>query len=97
MIYGPPAHHIASPADLNESNARIYNLFVNSSRTAELPPNGLYLYVDVRVSVFPFYLPSSLLSFVYLPRLKLHLFVKSSTTGYRNRPPPRRHRPRSLK
>lgn len=50
MIYGPPAHHIPSPADLNESNARIYNLFINSSRNAELPPDGLYLYVDVRVS-----------------------------------------------
>ena len=52
MIYGPPAHHIPSPADLNESNARIYNLFINSSRKAELPPNGLYLYVDVRVRDF---------------------------------------------
>ena len=55
MVYGPPHHHVSSPTDLNESNARIYNLFINSSRDAEMPPNGLYLYVDVRVSPPFFY------------------------------------------
>lgn len=50
MIYGPLAHSVASPKDLNQSNARIYDSFINSSRNADLPPNALYLYVDVRVS-----------------------------------------------
>ena len=49
MIYGPLAHSITSIKDLNESNKRIYDLFINSKSDAELPPNGLYLYVDVRV------------------------------------------------
>ena len=54
MIYGPLAHSIASIQDLNQSNKRIYDLFINSKHDAELPPNGLYLYVDVRVrSPFP--------------------------------------------
>lgn len=48
MIYGPLAHSIASIKDLNESNKRIYDLFMNSNPDADLPPNGLYLYVDVR-------------------------------------------------
>ncbi len=48
MIYGPLAHTIKSTADLNESSARIYNLFINSKADAPLPPEGLYLYADPR-------------------------------------------------
>ena len=48
MIYGPLRHTISNVKDLNESNARIYNLFVNSSKNAELPPNGVHMFVDVR-------------------------------------------------
>ena len=51
MIYGPLAHSVATPKGLNQSNARIYDSFINSSRNADLPPNALYLYVDVRVSI----------------------------------------------
>ena len=50
MVYGPLQHSLKSLKDLNESNARIYNLFMNSKEDAELPPNGLYLYTDPRVS-----------------------------------------------
>jgi hypothetical protein len=53
MVYGPLRHTIKSPKDLNESNARIYNLFINSSSTADLPPNGMPVYTDVRVSPIP--------------------------------------------
>jgi hypothetical protein len=48
MIYGPLRHSISSVSQLNESNARIYNLFINSKEDAELPPNGLHVYTDVR-------------------------------------------------
>ena len=48
MIYGPLRHSITSVKQLNESNARIYNLFVNSSKEAPLPPNGMPVYTDVR-------------------------------------------------
>lgn len=48
MIYGPLAHTVFRVKDLNESSARIYNLFINSSRSAPLPPNALYIYADVR-------------------------------------------------
>lgn len=47
-IYGPLRHTVNNPSELNESSARIYNLFINSSASAELPPNALHLYVDVR-------------------------------------------------
>jgi hypothetical protein len=50
MVYGPLRHSITSVKDLNESNARIYNLFINSKKDAELPPNGMPVYTDVRVS-----------------------------------------------
>lgn len=50
MVYGPIRHSVESTKELNQSNSRIYNLFVNSKRDAELPPNGLHAYVDVRVS-----------------------------------------------
>ncbi len=48
MIYGPLSHTIASTEDLNQSNNRIYQGFVKSSKDDELPPNGLYLFVNVR-------------------------------------------------
>ncbi|KAI9646647.1 hypothetical protein NHQ30_004644 [Ciborinia camelliae] len=48
MVYGPLRHTIQSTLDLNQSNSRIYNGFVNSSKDAELPPNGLHTFTDVR-------------------------------------------------
>ncbi|PQE08470.1 hypothetical protein CJF30_00005331 [Rutstroemia sp. NJR-2017a BBW] len=48
MVYGPLRHAIKTTHDLNQSNARIYSGFVNSSKDAELPPNGLHVYTDVR-------------------------------------------------
>lgn len=51
MIYGPTNHAVLKISDLNESNARIYNLFVNSKAEAALPPDALYYYVDPRVSL----------------------------------------------
>ena len=50
MVYGPLAHTIHRVDQLNESNGRIYKQYVNSSKDAPLPPNGLHAYVDVRVS-----------------------------------------------
>ena len=52
MVYGPIRHSINSVKHLNESNSRIYNLFINSSKDAPLPPNGLHVYADVRVRLF---------------------------------------------
>ena len=51
MIYGPLQHTVRKIDDLNESNARIYNLFINSEKDAPLPPEAVYFYVDPRVSV----------------------------------------------
>lgn len=51
MIYGPLAHTVKDTNHLNESTARLYNLFINSKKDAELPPNGLYIYADARVSI----------------------------------------------
>ena len=48
MIYGPLRHSISNVNQLNESNGRIYNLFINSSKDAALPPNGMPVYTDVR-------------------------------------------------
>ena len=50
MIYGPLAHTVSEPAQLNESTARIYDLFVHTTKDAAMPPDALYLYSDVRVS-----------------------------------------------
>lgn len=33
---------------MNKSNSRIYNLLINASRKANLPPNGMHVYTDVR-------------------------------------------------
>jgi len=41
MVYGPLRHSIRAD-NLNESTARIYKLFINSSRDAELPPSKLF-------------------------------------------------------
>ncbi|KAF7874797.1 hypothetical protein EAF04_001971 [Stromatinia cepivora] len=48
MVYGPLRHTIPSTHDLNQSNSRIYSGFVNSSKNAELPANGLHTFTDVR-------------------------------------------------
>jgi nucleoside-diphosphate-sugar epimerase len=48
MIYGPLKHTVENVKDLNESNKMIYSKFVNSSKDAPLPPNGVHMYVDVR-------------------------------------------------
>ena len=52
MVYGPLRHSVKSVKELNQSNSRIYDLFVNSKNDADEPPNGLHTYVDVRVSNF---------------------------------------------
>lgn len=51
MIYGPLAHTVSDPSQLNESTARIYNLFINTKKDDPLPPDALYLFADVRVSI----------------------------------------------
>jgi nucleoside-diphosphate-sugar epimerase len=48
MVYGPLRHSISGVDNLNESTARIYNLFFTTSKDAELPPNGMPVYTDVR-------------------------------------------------
>ena len=48
MIYGPLRNTISSTSQLSQSNRGIYDKFFKSSATSPLPPNGLYLYVDVR-------------------------------------------------
>ncbi|KAH8816955.1 hypothetical protein F5884DRAFT_240895 [Xylogone sp. PMI_703] len=48
MVYGPLRHTVPTVHDLNESNARIYNLFLNTTSDAPCPPNGMHVYVDVR-------------------------------------------------
>ncbi|KAL9077958.1 MAG: hypothetical protein Q9157_003112 [Trypethelium eluteriae] len=52
MVYGPLQHEVKSLKDLNESNGRIYNLFMRSKEDADLPPNGVYLYTDPRDLAF---------------------------------------------
>jgi nucleoside-diphosphate-sugar epimerase len=51
MIFGPFLPKTAERMtikDLNESNARIYNGYLKSSKDGELPHNALTVYVDVR-------------------------------------------------
>lgn len=50
MIYGPLTHVSSIPnfKDLNESNFRVYNGFFNAGQDADLPANGVHIYVDVR-------------------------------------------------
>jgi nucleoside-diphosphate-sugar epimerase len=48
MIYGPIKHTISNINDLNESNSRLFSNFINSSKDADIPPNGVHMYVDVR-------------------------------------------------
>ncbi|KAA8572550.1 hypothetical protein MFRU_003g02560 [Monilinia fructicola] len=48
MVYGPLRHAIKSTHDLNQSNVMIYDGFINSSKDAELPPNGVHTFTDVR-------------------------------------------------
>jgi nucleoside-diphosphate-sugar epimerase len=49
MVYGPLRHSVKSVKELNQSNGRIYELFIASNKDAELPPNGMPVYTDVRV------------------------------------------------
>ena len=51
MIYGPLRHEVPSVRELNESTARIYNLFISPTaggKSGPLPPNGFAVYADVR-------------------------------------------------
>jgi len=48
MVYGPIRHTVPNVKELNESNARIYNLFINTNKDAPIPPNGMHIYTDVR-------------------------------------------------
>ena len=50
MVYGPLRHSVSSIEDLNLSNTLIYKSFMCSSEDAPLPPNGVHIDVDVRVS-----------------------------------------------
>jgi nucleoside-diphosphate-sugar epimerase len=53
MVYGPLRHSIKDIKELNQSNSVIYNNFINSSKDAPLPPNGMHVYTDVRVRNTP--------------------------------------------
>jgi len=48
MIWGPAINTIKSVAEIGESNARIYQMFVNSKKGAEVPANFPNGYIDVR-------------------------------------------------
>lgn len=51
MIFGPYLPQTAKRLkikDLNESNARVYNGYINTVKTAGLPHNALNVYIDVR-------------------------------------------------
>jgi len=51
MVYGPLMHKVKNMEDLNESTARLWNSFLKEKNVdGELPPNGVHIYVDVRVS-----------------------------------------------
>lgn len=50
MVYGPLQHGLKSVKELNASSGRIYD-FMKGTEEADLPPNGLYLSVDPRVSL----------------------------------------------
>lgn len=48
VVYGPLKHRISSAWDLNESNLRIWDLFFNTNKDADMPLNGVHLWVGVR-------------------------------------------------
>lgn len=48
MVYGPIRHSIKSVNHLNQSNSRIYDLFIKSKSSEPLPINGMHVYTDVR-------------------------------------------------
>jgi len=48
MIFGPFLPERMTIKDLNESNARIYNGYLKSSKDGELPHNALTVCVDVQ-------------------------------------------------
>jgi nucleoside-diphosphate-sugar epimerase len=47
-IYGPLRHSITNTNELNETTWRIYKNYINSSKDAPLPPDRVFMYVDVR-------------------------------------------------
>jgi nucleoside-diphosphate-sugar epimerase len=47
-IYGPLRHSITNTNELNETTWRIYENYINSSKDAPLPPDRVFMYVDVR-------------------------------------------------
>ncbi|KAI4867023.1 NAD(P)-binding protein [Hypoxylon rubiginosum] len=47
LVFGPVAHHLDSLAGINTSNARYVDL-IQGKWAAEIPPSGVYLWVDVR-------------------------------------------------
>jgi len=48
--FGPLRHSVSSTNDLNESNARLWNLCFKSTKNASVPYIPVHTYVDVRVS-----------------------------------------------
>lgn len=52
MVYGPLAHKPKSMDELNESMARLWNLFLKDKNPdGEMPSDGVPVYIDVRVCV----------------------------------------------
>jgi nucleoside-diphosphate-sugar epimerase len=47
-IYGPSRNQPQTVKDLNETSHKMYDVFINSSKDAPLPPDGVHMYVDVR-------------------------------------------------
>ncbi|KAI0517317.1 NAD dependent epimerase/dehydratase [Xylaria bambusicola] len=47
FVFGPVVHHLASLADINTSNGNMVALIAGRWK-AEIPPTGVYLWVDVR-------------------------------------------------
>ena len=50
MVYGPYTHpsSVATINDLGESNFRLWKAHFTSTKEADLPPNGMHMYIDVR-------------------------------------------------
>lgn len=52
IVYGPLRHTIDSMDDVNTSNGVLWK-FMTWEKSAELPPDTLHIFVDVRVSMRP--------------------------------------------
>lgn len=48
LVFGPIAHHLESLDKLNTSNLRVRDFVQGKITSNELPPTGLFLWVDVR-------------------------------------------------